>query len=271
VTPGNCPPQQVNDECTGATAVAVGINGPFNAAVSAGSAAATTSVPPSTCPAGGMVADLWYSFLAPATAPFTFKTCGQSTDNTVIALYYASAGCSSLVPMACDNDSCGLQSSATANLTGGATYYVRVGGLSVISTFSLEIHTGTAGGAITSTTTLSPCRGSSRLTTTGYPNIGGAITMSVTGVSGLPMVGYGFPAFLPIPLPCGCSIISDGAGNLGTFFFAPAPVVLPIPFDPYLVGVSFHTQGIVAFPTSGGCVFSGIPFAATHIDTVAIG
>jgi hypothetical protein len=107
----------VNDECSGALPIYVG--------VTPGLSSANASNSPNS-PCAGMGRDVWYAYTATCSGTHTFTTCGYSTDDTVLALY---DGCGGTL-LTCVDDSCGVQTAITANLTAGATYYLRVGGFS---------------------------------------------------------------------------------------------------------------------------------------------
>ena len=59
----------------------------------------------------------------------TLSFCGGATFDTKIAVYDAAEGCpvSGSVPVACNDDSCGLQSEASFLAICGESYYFRVG------------------------------------------------------------------------------------------------------------------------------------------------
>ncbi|MGE3174382.1 MAG: hypothetical protein AB7O97_17260 [Planctomycetota bacterium] len=253
-----------NDDCAGALPVTLGDNGPFDTACS------TTSTPAGTC--GLLGRDLWYSFTAGCDAPHTFSTCDSDYD-TVIELWDACGG----TVLGCNDDSTLIctasirQSLLTAPLVNGSTYLVRVGGFNgAVGVHNLRITTGTSTGSIVNPSTVSSCPSPATLTVTGSSNIGESLTADLIGATGLGMVGYGFAPNVPIPAPCGCDIIGDGAGNLGFFAFT-SSYALTIPCFPSFIGVSFDMQGLDLFPTSGGCSFAGIPFGATDIATITIG
>jgi hypothetical protein len=108
-----------NDDCTGALPILDGANGPFT------NAGSTTSTPTWSCAAGGN--DIWFSYVASATGTCAIDACGGSYD-TALEVFDGSAGCGGLVFLACDDDSCGLQSRVIFQAVVGTTYYVRLGG-----------------------------------------------------------------------------------------------------------------------------------------------
>lgn len=129
------------DECSGATPVSVGLNGPYS------NATATTSQPAWPCGSGGK--DLWFSFQAGAAGTLSVSTCNAAAFDTVIQVF--SGGCGNLVSLGCNDDACGTQSTVSVPVNPG-THYIRVGGFGGASgSFSLNI-TGPQGGAPASST-----------------------------------------------------------------------------------------------------------------------
>lgn len=108
-----------NDECAQAQVLSVG-------SVAFDTTTATQSVTAWPC-AGGGGPDLWYSYTAAANSTVTLSTCGSTYDT---ALEVFTGTCAALVPLDCNDDSCGLQSSISFGATAGTTYLVRVGGFS---------------------------------------------------------------------------------------------------------------------------------------------
>ena len=119
-----------NDYCGGATPVVVGVNGPYN------STGATGYGSPWTC--GGQsvgVRDLWFRYTTQWPGQLTASTCGLTTLDTRIKLL--SGTCGALTVLACNDNSCGTQSSVTANVSAG-TYYIVVDS-GPAGAFSLDI------------------------------------------------------------------------------------------------------------------------------------
>jgi hypothetical protein len=70
--------------------------------------------------------DVWYSWTADATGTALINTCA-STNDTKIAVYPA-GGCPTVgSSLACNDDSCGLQSSVSLPVTAGTAYTLQVG------------------------------------------------------------------------------------------------------------------------------------------------
>lgn len=111
---------QANDDCAGALPLTLGTATAFDSTL------ATDSPEAWPC-AGTGGADLWYTFTTTiAASDLTVESCGSTYDT---ALEIFSGSCGSLVSEVCNDDFCGLQSTATlTNTTLGTTYYVRVGG-----------------------------------------------------------------------------------------------------------------------------------------------
>ena len=120
-----------NDDCSNALAVVDGINAGFS------NVGATGSVPAWPCGAGG--SDVWFVYTATCTGALTVDTCAAGTNfDTAIELF--SGTCGNLTSLGCNDDTCGLHSSVTANVTVGNLYYIRVGGYGGASgTFDLTL------------------------------------------------------------------------------------------------------------------------------------
>lgn len=71
-------------------------------------------------------ADKWYSYIASANGSLNVNTCGSSFDTKLAAYQVCSAFEGQA--LACNDDSCGLQSNITFNVTEGQRYLIRVGG-----------------------------------------------------------------------------------------------------------------------------------------------
>lgn len=120
-----------NDACANATALVRGLNGPFSSLF----ATAGTAFP---CVASASN-DVWFTYTALATGAHTFDTCSATrTFDTVLEVF--SGSCAALTSLGCNDDSCTLGSSVTANLTAGQTYRIHVGGFSAATgSFDLNV------------------------------------------------------------------------------------------------------------------------------------
>ena len=123
-------PGPANDSCSGAIAVATGLNGPFDTSL------ATTSSPAWPCAGGGT--DLWYRYTAVGTGQMTVDTCTGTNYDSALEVF--SGSCAGLTSLACNDDTCGLSSSVTVSVIAGQTYYIRVGGYAAAAgSFQLNI------------------------------------------------------------------------------------------------------------------------------------
>ncbi|MGE3107110.1 MAG: GC-type dockerin domain-anchored protein [Phycisphaerales bacterium] len=90
--------------------------------------------------------DEWFLWTATGTGTATLSACGGTTVDTKAAVY-AGAACPPGTPIACNDDSCGLQSQMTFACTSGQQYLVQIGtypnATAGTGTFTL---TGPAGG-----------------------------------------------------------------------------------------------------------------------------
>jgi hypothetical protein len=68
--------------------------------------------------------DVWFSWVAPNDGVFIVDTCGQTAIDSKIGIYDGS--CAGAV-LACNDDTCALQSSVTWSALSGQTYLIRLG------------------------------------------------------------------------------------------------------------------------------------------------
>jgi uncharacterized repeat protein (TIGR01451 family) len=133
-TPSGPPPP--NDRCEGAEVIPGSGPFPYLTSVTADISGATTAGdPPLPSCRTSVSRSVWYAF-APATdGRYTLSLCadgptGTTVDDTVLAIYTATAACSGFVevPGACDDDSCsseGTQSTiGGVDLLAGTIYYI---------------------------------------------------------------------------------------------------------------------------------------------------
>jgi hypothetical protein len=73
--------------------------------------------------------DLWYTYVAASNGSATITTCGliTSLDNDTVIAVFDGAGCPTAGSIACNDDSCGLQSTVTWPLVCGQPYTLQVG------------------------------------------------------------------------------------------------------------------------------------------------
>ncbi|MBK8096109.1 MAG: hypothetical protein IPK26_03330 [Planctomycetes bacterium] len=241
-----------NDECAGATVATLGVNAGTNVG-------ASTSNPAWPCGAGAN--DVWYSFTATCTGPHTFETCSPNTTyDTTLEVFSGPCGCP--VSLGCNDDFCGLQSTLQVSLTAGQTYFVRVGGFGgQTGSFDLNIVVGTGAGTI-GLTNASTCAGGLTISVTGNPNIGGAVTTTLGGITGVSF--FTWDLFAPGTAPGNCSPCPLLLGSFGWNFGTGN--TLNIPCDASYIGVNVFAQGVEIFGASG-CV---LPPALTLSDVYQI-
>jgi hypothetical protein len=112
-----------NDACANAITVAYPSVTAFNSAL------ATSDGPtPTNCGTGNTVGnDIWYRVTPCASGTVTVSTCGANYDS-VLAVYQNVCPPTNSNQLACNDDSCGLQSQLTFTAVAGTTYLIRVGG-----------------------------------------------------------------------------------------------------------------------------------------------
>ena len=121
------PPPPVNDECSGAQMISVGLSSSECATVSGNNISATNSTPvfgadpvcASNTYGGG---DLWYAFTAPS-ASVTFDFSVESFSTTVLVFY--PAGCGTTTSVTCGSRA-GTGPIAVAGFTPGESYVMRI-------------------------------------------------------------------------------------------------------------------------------------------------
>ena len=112
------PPALPNDDCGGAIAIGLGETLTDNVGASAG----TEDL---DCAFNGEASDVWFTYTAIGNCPVTVDLAGSSFD-TAMKAYEGS--CSTLFPVACNDDATGLQSLVTWQADPGTTYFIQVGG-----------------------------------------------------------------------------------------------------------------------------------------------
>ena len=135
--------QPSNNNC--ANAIVIG-NGTV-----AGTTISATNDGSATCGSSGTNADVWYRYVAPATATITVTTCSSSTNyDTVISVHSAACPGTTGTQIACNDDaSCGfsgLHSTLTFAAVAGTEYLIRVSGFSSnVGNFELSVGPGGGG------------------------------------------------------------------------------------------------------------------------------
>ncbi|MCB9883728.1 MAG: hypothetical protein H6834_18205 [Planctomycetes bacterium] len=248
-----CTSPSMNDECASAIPVTIGSNGTFS------NANMTTSAPAWPCGAGGN--DMWFVYTAACPTTITVDTCSaRTTYDTTLEVF--SGTCTNLVPVLCNDDTCGLQSQVTFPSTVGASYYIRVGGYNgATGTFELILSTSGNG---TFTTLPTGCAGLS-LQATGSPNLGGSMTFALGGVTSNAYLWVGSVSLgVPLCSPASCSL----GTNLDVIVPA-GSFTAPVPCSPVLRSRSLYVQGAELFGTNG-CAGTSFTVPIRLSDTVMV-
>jgi len=223
-----------NDECAGALTLAVGST-PFD------TTSATTSAPVWPCANGG--SDLWYRFTAPNDAVYTFDTCSGGYDT---ALELFTGTCAALVSVACNDDSCGLQSSVTWSLTPGSVVYLRVGGFAALSgsgTLNVtELIVPPPSGSVSAWLSAVGAGTSALYTNSLLP---GPIVVDIGSPNGASSVSYEF-----IVYGTNAGISSGLMGNLGSGVGSSAGLKFEQYLDTQLYGITEF--GVIDYTFTGG-------------------
>ena len=128
----------MNDECTGAIALAEGST-PFDTTSASDSAPAL----PAACDDGygtSIAQDLWFKHVAADSGTLTISTCGSASFDTRLAVY--DGGCGNATLVACNDDAsgcAGYTSSVSFAAVTGVEYLIRLGGYSGSGSGSLSI------------------------------------------------------------------------------------------------------------------------------------
>ena len=106
----------------------------------------------------GISNDVWYSWTAASTGTATLTTCGMAGNDTKVAVY-AGGGCPTGSALACNDDTCGLQSQVTFSAVAGSTYTIQLGGYpgtpGATGSFSISVAGPTTNDDCTGPTTIS--------------------------------------------------------------------------------------------------------------------
>ena len=73
--------------------------------------------------------DVWFCWTATCTGIVTVSTCDLTQGDTILAMYPADLGCScpgDRLPICCNDDACGKQSSFTCEVVCGQRYMIQV-------------------------------------------------------------------------------------------------------------------------------------------------
>jgi hypothetical protein len=123
-----------NDTC--ATAIPIG-----NGVIAGSNVGATSGGVDPIGGCGAMGTDVWYAYTASCSGVATATFCsggGSATYDTVLAAWTGT--CGALSPLACNDDTCGLQSQISFGVTAGIVYPISVGGFAGgVGSFNLSL------------------------------------------------------------------------------------------------------------------------------------
>ncbi|MGE3165413.1 MAG: hypothetical protein AB7O52_10950 [Planctomycetota bacterium] len=117
---GVIPSGPANDDCIDAEVIASGVATPFDTTF------ANADGPTPSCGGGTAPIDIWYAYTADCNGVALASTCGSAFDTRLAV--YSSTACPASGQIACNDDSCGLQSEVHFPVTAGTTYLVQVAG-----------------------------------------------------------------------------------------------------------------------------------------------
>lgn len=132
-----------NDDCASPVDLSAGGSSSFDISL------ATTGTEGQGNPGcNNVLRDLWFKWTATQNGTATVDTCFQTVDDTALAVYLGGS-CPTAVALACDDNSCGNQSSATWSITAGTVYLLQIGSpnsSNALGSFSItEMGSGSAG------------------------------------------------------------------------------------------------------------------------------
>ncbi len=82
--------------------------------------------------------DVWFYYTPAVTGTAVIATCGGVTADTTLAVWTdgSPAGSCPCTQLACNDDSCGLQSSVTVNITAAVPVFIQLGSFGAATTYS---------------------------------------------------------------------------------------------------------------------------------------
>ena len=211
--------------------------------------------------------DVWFTYTndQPCDQKVTVSLCpedgGSASFDSVIAVF--EGGCGALVPIACDDDTCGSASRVEFVAEPGETYFIAVGSAA-----------GTPGGpyqlAFDVTTALieqvgTGCPDPALELNGTEPLLSQVLQLDVSNAkpSSFGVLLFGALATEPFPTlpPLGCEVVLDLSlfGFLGTFLTdgsGTGSLSVLLPSDPSLVCIELGLQAVVAAEVAGGLTFT---------------
>lgn len=113
--------QPANDSCVTATPLVIGV--PVQ-----GNMTGSTNDGPVPCAGSENAADVWYSYTSPCSGTVTVNLCGTNGLSDMDATLSALSGCPDAggLILACNDDTCGLDSQVTVAVSANQTIYLRL-------------------------------------------------------------------------------------------------------------------------------------------------
>jgi type IX secretion system substrate protein/fibronectin type III domain protein len=260
-----------NDLCSGA--VAIPASGPFPYLTTAVNIATATNTgdPTPSCQATSYHG-IWYTFTPATSGTYTFSTCSSATATTVtddiLSMYTGT--CSSLTPLACNDDAgstlCNgnsTQAIITAQfLNAGTTYYILASDYSSSSAGNIQIQVSFINAACSTPTALSSSGFSLPASSLTSSSIGGSFAAPSPAVSGY-LVLYNTDGSTPVPVPgttytAGNTIGTSTVVQAGTATTFTATGLTPNTI--YYIYVFSYNSG----STCGGPIYSATSVSGTE-------
>jgi len=173
---GECPAAGNGDTCSGPRVV--------NEGTFAGSTTNNTGTDVSSCTNGDTI-DEWFCYTPTCSGTATASLCSNTNFDTTLAVFEECGG----TELACDDDSCDLQSQVDWPVTAGIPYFVRVAGFGGISgVFELQISCSTDptigdGGAMQSVNASTVIATNMFFTGNTASHLGGAVSSEDSNIS----------------------------------------------------------------------------------------
>lgn len=115
-----------NDDCSNATALSGPGPYPFDNSTATTGSQGQSEAACNFFGTMGISNDVWFTWTATGSGSATVALCGGSSMDSKVAVY-AGAGCPSSAALACNDDSCSLQSQVTFTAAAGSTYTIQLG------------------------------------------------------------------------------------------------------------------------------------------------
>jgi hypothetical protein len=186
--------------------------------------------------------------------PLTADTCTGTIYDSTIEIFDGTGGCGALVSLACNDDTCGLQSSVTVPAVTGTTYYIRVGGFAGdTGVFTLTINGPSGTGTVATSTNVGA--GCVRKFTSFYEDfpVASSFDLNSSTMTMLPTnPGYQALAFGTFVPPTGAAVTLA----LGDDSDVTQSLTLPFPYDGGVaLSLTVCSNGFVSVGAGNGTSF----------------